>query len=149
MFAIIRASNHGFKGRHRAGRFFTNGESVKMEIIPDAAAERDPSHDRPIEHFPLDKDGKPSMTQITRSGFEQIKADLGGLNVLSDEESQTAVSQAAFDEAKRRAVAAEAKAAALEIELAALRAEMDELTAPKVPEAPKGGKGSKAKDSGE
>lgn len=109
MFIKARAVNAGHQGRHRAGRFFPNGETIRLEVVPDAPGKLDPK----APYVTDDKGVKrSSMEQITRSGWEALKAD-GVIAVLGDDES---AEHAAAD-----------IVASLRAQLAASQAEVSEL----------------------
>lgn len=130
----------GADGVWRAGRKWPAGSSVAVEVLADKA---DPP---PVPTGAKNGDGTPKMMpdphRIGRDAFAALKAD-PRIRILSDEETQGVLNQAAVDAAKAEvsklaAALTDAKAhiAALEEENARLKAAVDAAKAG--PAAPSG-----------
>ncbi len=114
MFVQVRCQNPGHDGRRRAGRFFSNGQTYRMEVVQ---AEKD--------FRELDKAGEATgpgdMTKMNQEAFESIKAD-PCFSVLADVEG--GVSQEVFDSTKARLAEAAGKISSLEVEVDRLKGEI-------------------------
>lgn len=98
MFAQIRCSNPRHGGRSRAGRRFENGVTYRMEILerPLKDSERDQHGNGPLE-----PGGAVSMEAIDRASLNRVKAD-PTMSVLEGGETDSQLSQAAFDELRKQ-----------------------------------------------
>jgi hypothetical protein len=116
MFVQVKASNPGSDGRSRAGRRFTNGVSYRMEVIDDPAGKT------------LDaKEFAPDMGRISRAGYEAIKAD-PVFSVHEGGELGGSLSDAALTAARTLIGQLNGKLTDAEIENAALKASVEQLT---------------------
>ena len=62
MFVTVRASNPNHAGRWRAGRFFSNKESRRIEVVDD-------------EKDPTGPDGRPHPDKMNRAAYELMMKD--------------------------------------------------------------------------
>ena len=113
MLIYVIAHNPGHSGRYRAGRFWPNGERVRLEVVED-----EPSIDpktkkelRPDPNAPFGADGEPSMEKISRAGYRALQED-GCISVVGDDGIQGEASIATI--------------AALRAQLAAVHAELSD-----------------------
>lgn len=128
MFVQIRCSNPGHTGRSRAGRYFANGGTYRMEVV--GLPRPDPKTQKPGEPrgWPLDEKGQPSMEAIDKIDLERVKSD-PTMSVLEGGDTGAALSEAAFQEARAQLKAATSDLADAKIQIAAHEETIANLTA--------------------
>lgn len=117
MFIQVRAINPGFQGAWRAGRFF-DATVRRLEVVPDVDVKK------PDPRAPY-LNGAPSMEQISKAGYEALKAD-GRFSFMPDGDGDVLASVAGLaavraqrDEANAALANAKVRIAELEAQLAA------------------------------
>ena len=88
MFATVRGSNPGYKGRTRAGRFFPNDVSRRIEIVPDRDDPKTP-------------DGTPDPDKMNQEAYALLKAD-PRLSVMEETDKVSGISQDVVDQLQAR-----------------------------------------------
>ena len=140
MFILVRANNLGSAtgGAWRAGRFFLNGQDVRLEVV----AGTDPLG-------PADADGKPSMEKITEAGRDLLHAD-GRISVMGDSEAQDRAANAVIDSLRTQLARAQADLSDARVKIAELegkgKAKEPAHEAKPAAKAEAHGKGGKAKE---
>lgn len=127
MIRVQALARQGFDGSWRARRKWYSGAPVTVEVL-------DQDDDPPDVTTVVEKEGQKierihaHPTQIGRKSFAELKAD-ETLRILSDTETDGALSQAALDAAKAVASDLGGKLAARDAEIGALKAKIKELQA--------------------
>lgn len=134
MFVTAIAMNEGHHGARRAGRFFPNGQEVVLEVLDQ---DEDPELVKGPNGTPV-----PDPARVGKKTLEALKRDMR-IKLIGDAATQSGLSRAAYDEARRRAQAAagdlegaKLEIARLEDENKTLRARVVELEASHPPSKP-------------
>ncbi len=120
MFVTVIAMNEGHEGARRAGRFFPNGQETVLDVLDQ---DEDPELVKGANGTLV-----PDPTRIGKKSLEALKRDMR-IKIVGDAATQSGLSRAAYDEARRRAQSAAGDLEGAKLEIARLEDENKTLRA--------------------